>query len=151
MSTSIRTAVRLALRARLATVPGLPPVAFELQFPVYVPVLGTLYVREALLYGPGSTQPITTGPVVTKSLRGIYQLTIKVPMQKATALGTAIKAAEGLADKLCDHFAVGTVLTYDSRRVVIESASAPSLVPEPPDWASLPVSIAVFSDFTTHL
>jgi hypothetical protein len=106
---------RSALRARLGTLPGglLPPEkhrayeGFE-----YQPETGQKYIEDRLLV-VGST-PISLG-VIHHQIS--YIMTLKFPWNKGTA------EIEALAGALCDHFKVGTNLTYGADTVLCEQAA----------------------------
>lgn len=150
MPTPIRTAMRLALRARLATLPGgLPPVAYEFQ--PFTPTLA-LYLREKLIMGPGATSPVSLGRTAVKRTRALYQLEVRTPLQtnnSASPTATATRAADLVADALCQHFDAGLELTYDGRRVMVERSSSADFIAVPPDWTALPVTIACYTEFTS--
>ena len=145
MPTNIRRAIRIAVRTRLAAIAGLPPVAYQHQ--PFTPTL-VLYVRESLIFGPGSTSPAELGLGATKRVRAIYQLDIRAPLQTVSNASVTTSADEW-ADKICDQFEPGLVLTYDSRRLVIEKCSSAEHIATPPDWTSLPVSVSLYSEFTS--
>jgi hypothetical protein len=145
MPTNIRRAVRLAVRARLALISGLPPVSY--QFQPFTPTL-VLYIRESLIFGPGSTSPAELGFGGTKRMRAIYQLDIRAPLQTVGGASVTTTADEW-ADKICAQFEPGLVLTYDSRRLVIERCASAEHIATPPDWTSLPVSVSLYSEFTS--
>jgi hypothetical protein len=136
--TTIFKDLSAALEARLATLSGLPAVAWPNLN--YVPTLGTLFIRPTILPAEtvGATMGTSTG---TDSQSGIYQIDIFAPS------GVGRSATTTLADAIADHFSPLTELTYNSQIVTIISVSQGVAYVEDA-WYHTPIEIKYLS-YTT--
>jgi hypothetical protein len=102
-----------ALDGHLATMAGLPPVAWDNI--EYEPVLGTAYLRPTDIRG--TTNPVTISTAGKDWTIGIYQIDVFTPAAAGKAAGIE------LADLLADHFAPVLILTSGGVEVMTLSVS----------------------------
>jgi len=133
---TVFTDTSAAFDARLSTMTNLPPVASENE--QYTPTQGTLYLRPTLL--PGETVQASLGSAGHDVTNGIYQVDIFAEAGQGKAEAIA------MADNVANHMKRGTILTYNSRDVIIKSAQRRAGI-ESDGWYQLPVEI-VFITYT---
>lgn len=123
--------IRGALQARLATVSGIPAIAYE-ALP-FKPVRGTPFV--ACVVAPVSADQATLGDGHVVLHRGTFEVSVVYPSNKGTG------DAEAMADAIKAEFRGGTVLTRNTTQVIIAGAKR-SLALIEADWLRIPVSVA---------
>jgi hypothetical protein len=124
---------RSALRTRLKLCTGLPAKrAWEGDD--FAPVIGQAFVEDALA-GLGST-PRAIG-AIEHDLS--YIITLKYPTNKGTA------DIETMAGRLCDHFKVGTNLTFSGTTVLCMKAERRGRIVFEKDWAILTVVVTLWA------
>ena len=128
--------IRIALDARLATLSGLPPVAWPNA--QYVPTIGTLFIRPTLL-----AAETVGGTLESDRHTGIYRVDVFSPV--GVGDGTAI----ALLDSIGDHFAPMTTFTSGVAGVQIVSCSQ-SLRGNDGVWYNLSIDIRYLSYILTR-
>ncbi|MCG8608957.1 MAG: DUF4128 domain-containing protein [Pseudomonadales bacterium] len=122
--------ISAALSGRLNTLTDLPPVAWMNR--IYSPVDGTLFLKE--FWMPGEVEQSDLGTSGRDFHQGIYQVNIFCPTNNAKNEGLV------LADRIADHFARSTTLTYNDVNLRITKTK---IVGGAPDgaWWIVPVEI----------
>lgn len=127
---SVFTDISSALNARLNTLPGSAPVAWE-NYP-YDPVAGTLYLRPTLI--PDDAVSYAMGATGTDQNSGVFQIDVIAPSDKGRG------EAYTKADAIAEHFRPMTELTYNSRLVRCIQASI-RVATQDNGWFILPVRV----------
>jgi hypothetical protein len=135
MTAKTSTGIESGLLKRLATVSGIPTIAYENQN--HQPTLETPYVQPTLL-------PLPTEYGISKLNKhvGIFQVSLFYPAGDGTG------DAGDVADAIINHFKSGTVLTEGSINIRIRGASRESAFfdeSDQPVWYILPVSVDYFA------
>ncbi|CAB4130456.1 Protein of unknown function DUF4128 [uncultured Caudovirales phage] len=115
--------LRAAFRTRLATLAGLPAIAYEGK--VADPKVGTPWISESMR--PISSTVMATGLGGTISHVTMATLTLHYPS------GAGTLTLETMAGLLMEHFRPGTVLAYESAGAVVTKVERTGLIQEP-DW-----------------
>lgn len=122
--------IRGALQTRLASVTGIPTIAYEDRR--YTPVPGTPFIEAILI--PISGRPQTMGDDPLLLHEGTFQIACVYPAGKGTG------KAEAMADTIKGFFKVKDVLTLNGDSVRIRYSERVRALEEA-DWLRVPVSI----------
>jgi len=122
------TDIQGALRARLSTLPSLPPVSWENVD--YEPNSSTLFLRATGL--PSSTNQACLGDDGLDFHVGIFQVDVFIPDGKGRS---------SWPDAIADHFKRGTRITQNSVTVTITTVSIESASKDE-NFYIVPVSIS---------
>jgi len=122
--------IQSALNTTLALAFPTMPIAWENT--EYTPTVGTAYFRVWFL--PAEVDVMTLGPSPWQERKGIFQVSIFYP----TKIGFGIPA--GKAAEVIAVFKAGTVLTYNTLRIVCEKAWRSSGMIDENGWYSIPVN-----------
>jgi hypothetical protein len=133
----VHSYIRAAIREKLQTLAGLPPVAWE-GYP-YEPVIGTTYFRETLNFQ--DSQLTSLGRFGRLKHEGVWMVDVYTPGGKGTAL------ADDWADKLTTLFAAGVTMTKTGTTVRITRAFA-GPAQHPVNWVMRPCMIDWFTEST---
>lgn len=128
--------IRAALDTRLATMPGLPPIAYEGDN--YAPVAEVTYAKADLMPRRPANPTLDEQ---TQDNGGVYQISLYFPR------GTDTGTMDALAGAIQTHFAAGTRLTAGIISLRIEGTPAISAGFPTGDRWLVPVSIRYRSIF----
>lgn len=130
-------AVRLALRARLATLTVLATLPRAWEGHDFTRPTGQAWLGETLLPGPAERIALGNPGARVRNFAS-YQMSLFVPFTRQTRDDT-------LRDQLVTHFWPGLQLTHSGQVITIRRTSPAAPVPEA-GWRQLPVTIAVEFD-----
>lgn len=128
--TTLYQDIRGALQSQLATVTGIPALAYE-GFP-YKPVRGTPYCDCVLV--PTSGRPYTLGTAHLIDHEGTFEVGVTYP----SGVGTG--TAEAMADAIKAKFTAATTITQGTTIVRIRSSERRQALVDT-DWIRIPVSV----------
>lgn len=124
--------IRAGVRARLITLSGLPPVAWEAQ--AFAPAIGTAYIAETLRANGSRVRALGKGGNQAHTLLQTFGLFF--PANKGT---TAIDA---LAGQLLKLFEPGTPIAYGGDTAMVQEAEKLGLVTQT-DWINCPIIVTM--------
>jgi hypothetical protein len=132
--------IQSALNTTLALAFPTMPIAWEnaeyldpLDATIKAPVLGTPYLRVHLL--PAETDVITIGETPWQQFQGIFQVSVLYPIN--IGFGTP----KGKAAEVVAVFKAGTVINYNTLRVICEKVWPSSGMQEDTSWYHIPVNV----------
>jgi len=131
--------IRSALEVALATIPGLPAIAWENR--PYNPTTGTPYIQVRQV--PTSRVPAVRGLNPQMRYQGIFRLFVKMPELQGPGPG------EDIVESLLNTFEATTDLSFtnsnnETIHVTIDYAEQVGAYNESP-WYTLPVNIGWYS------
>ena len=127
---SINDKIRSILEVRLASISGVPEIAWENV--EYSPTTGQSFLRPTFV--PTLRRPAVRGINPSMRYQGIFTISCVVPE------GNGPGAADALADLIIENFEATTDLTDGSRYVTIDYAERQQGNLQSP-WYSVPVDI----------
>lgn len=134
---SVESNVRAAIRQRLKTLTGLPPVAWE-GYP-YEPTVGVTHLRERLVFQ--DTTLTSLGAFGRLKHEGVWMLDVYTPGGKGVA------EADDWVDEIKTLFAAGVSFSKDGTTVRITRAFA-GAAQYPVNWTMRPCMIDWFTEST---
>lgn len=123
--------IRACLDKRLATLPGLPDVAWPNTPYEHIP--GTTYLKVTLF--PNSIRPASRGPDPWKKYDGIYSILVCTPEGEGPGAGYS------LADDLLEHFKATSYVTDGGTSVTIDYSEVGTSFLDSPFYCT-PVDVA---------
>jgi hypothetical protein len=131
--------IRSALEVALASIPDLPPIAWENRN--FSPTTGTGYIQVRQL--PTARRPAVRGLNPPMRYQGVFQLLVKVPENKGPSQG------EDIVETLLGTFLATTDLSFtntdtETVYVTIDYAEQVGAFNDSP-WYTLPVNIGWYS------
>lgn len=137
--TTLYQDIRGMLQSRLASVPGVPAIAYE-GIP-YTPVPGTPFCEPTFL--PANGRPATMGDGHLVRHEGSFEVVLAYPTGSGTGTG------EAMADTIKSYFKASDVLTLNGNNLRFRYAERRPVI-EQTDWYRVPVSIGWYTFSTEY-
>lgn len=128
---TVETAIWLALRGRIETIPGAMPTAWPNE--AFTPSAQAAYLRIDMI--PNTTQRVFIGSTDPHRYRGILQIGVMARLNQNLAVGMEI------AGDVADHFPADLRLT--AHDVTVRVTSHPSLGPAQPQATHLMIPVSI--------
>lgn len=133
MTNTLDQNIRYALESRLATVSGLPAIAYEGVR--YTPAPGTAFIEPTIV--PTAERPATMGDDHLVLHEGLFMVLLVYPNGKGAG------AIEAMANAVKAKFKASDVSTVNGVTVRFRYAERRPSIHEP-DWVRVPISIGFY-------